>query len=202
MGNDLTWIGVVLRAAKSVKGLPVRPEIVEEARTACRELRLSERADAAIAAPPAMNSPNSMSISDGAVTAPTSRCATSCGSPFIRLAANPRSVASNAPTMTQPVAPVWSEMPNIRQSKEGNHRRFKYTQEAWEVIERQPKTRPCLPFQPQECWCRVHARLPNPGQSWICDFTTCAMRPPAASSNVATRYTRSHSSHFTSRGTN
>lgn len=39
-GNDLIWIGVVLRAAKSVKGLHVRPEIVEEARTACRELRL------------------------------------------------------------------------------------------------------------------------------------------------------------------
>jgi hypothetical protein len=40
VGNDLTWIGVVLRAAKSLKGLAVRPEVVEEARTACRELRL------------------------------------------------------------------------------------------------------------------------------------------------------------------
>src|SRR5579862_8598914 len=40
VANDLTWIGVVLRAAKSVKGLPVRPEAIEEARTACRELRL------------------------------------------------------------------------------------------------------------------------------------------------------------------
>jgi len=39
-GNDLTWLGVVLRAAKSVKKLPVRPEIVAEARDACRELRL------------------------------------------------------------------------------------------------------------------------------------------------------------------
>lgn len=40
VANDLTWIDVVLRAVKSVKGLPVRPEIAEEARTACRELRL------------------------------------------------------------------------------------------------------------------------------------------------------------------
>jgi hypothetical protein len=38
--NDLIWIGVVLRAARSVKELPVRPEIVQQARTACRELRL------------------------------------------------------------------------------------------------------------------------------------------------------------------
>jgi len=40
VANDLTWIGVVLRAAKSVKGAGVRPEVVQEARNACRELRL------------------------------------------------------------------------------------------------------------------------------------------------------------------
>lgn len=40
VGNDLTWIGVVLRAAKSIKELPIHTHIVDEARTACRELRL------------------------------------------------------------------------------------------------------------------------------------------------------------------
>jgi hypothetical protein len=40
----LTWIGVVLRAARSVDGVAVRPEVVEEARTACRELRLIGKA--------------------------------------------------------------------------------------------------------------------------------------------------------------
>jgi hypothetical protein len=40
VANDLTWIGVVLRAAKSVKELPVNPMVVDEARTACHELRL------------------------------------------------------------------------------------------------------------------------------------------------------------------
>ena len=40
VANDLVWIGVVLRAAKNVKELPVRPEIVQEARSACGELRL------------------------------------------------------------------------------------------------------------------------------------------------------------------
>ena len=39
-GNDLVWIGVVLRVAKSVDRKPVHPEIVDDARDACRELRL------------------------------------------------------------------------------------------------------------------------------------------------------------------
>jgi hypothetical protein len=36
VANDLIWLGVVLRAAKNVKELPVRPEIVQEAREACQ----------------------------------------------------------------------------------------------------------------------------------------------------------------------
>ena len=44
VANDLIWTGVVLRAAKNVKGLPVRPEIVQEAREACAELRLTGKA--------------------------------------------------------------------------------------------------------------------------------------------------------------
>ena len=35
--NDLVWIGVVLRAAKSVKELPVQPSIVQEARPPSRD---------------------------------------------------------------------------------------------------------------------------------------------------------------------
>lgn len=31
VANDLIWIGVVLRAAKSVRGLPVNPSVVDEA---------------------------------------------------------------------------------------------------------------------------------------------------------------------------
>ena len=44
VANDLIWIGVVLRAAKSVRELPVRPEIVKEAREACAALRLTGKA--------------------------------------------------------------------------------------------------------------------------------------------------------------
>src|SRR6516164_8288125 len=42
--NDLVWIGVVLRAAQTVRDLPVRPESVQEARDACGELRLIGKA--------------------------------------------------------------------------------------------------------------------------------------------------------------
>jgi len=44
VANDLIWTGVVLRAAKSVRELPVRPEIVQKARSACAELRLIGKA--------------------------------------------------------------------------------------------------------------------------------------------------------------
>jgi hypothetical protein len=39
VANDLIWLGVVLRAAKSVRELPVSPAIVDEARDACSALR-------------------------------------------------------------------------------------------------------------------------------------------------------------------
>lgn len=38
--NDLVWLGVVLRAARSVRTLPVNPTVIDEARDACRALRL------------------------------------------------------------------------------------------------------------------------------------------------------------------
>jgi len=44
VANDLIWTGVVLRAAKSVKELPVRPEIVQEMRDTCGQLRLIGKA--------------------------------------------------------------------------------------------------------------------------------------------------------------
>ena len=43
--NDLIWIGVVLRAAKSIPEFPVRPNIVREARGVCRELRLMSKSE-------------------------------------------------------------------------------------------------------------------------------------------------------------
>ncbi len=39
-GNDLVWIGGVLRTARSVWGMPIAPHIVEDARDACRRLKM------------------------------------------------------------------------------------------------------------------------------------------------------------------
>jgi len=44
VANDLIWIGVVLRAARSVRELPVRPQIALEARHVCSEPRLTGKA--------------------------------------------------------------------------------------------------------------------------------------------------------------
>lgn len=44
VGNDLVWIGAVLKAAKGIWGLPVDPRLVDEARDSCRELRLIGKA--------------------------------------------------------------------------------------------------------------------------------------------------------------
>lgn len=43
VGNDLVWIGVVLRAAKGAWGMPVSAAVVDEARRTCNDLRLIGR---------------------------------------------------------------------------------------------------------------------------------------------------------------
>ena len=43
--NDLIWIKVVLEAAKSAKGLPLRPESVDEAKEFCTKHRLIARSN-------------------------------------------------------------------------------------------------------------------------------------------------------------
>jgi integrase len=150
VSNDLTWIGVVFRAAKSVKGLPVHPEVVDEARTACRELRLigkSRRRD----------------------RRPTTQELTKLDEYFAR-----RDMRSRIPMRDI----MWFAINSARREaeicrlewadnhlrgrtglvrdakhpryKEGNHRRFKFTAEAWEIMERQPKTSEYIfPFNPK-----------------------------------------------------
>ena len=44
VANDLVWIGAVLKAAKGIWGLPVDSRAVDDARDACRELRLIGKA--------------------------------------------------------------------------------------------------------------------------------------------------------------
>jgi integrase len=138
VGNDLTWIGVVLRAAKSIKELPIHTHIVDEARTACRELRLIAKSRKRDRRP----TPDELArlraffghrdcraeipmndVMDFAIES-ARRQAEIC-----RL----RNVDNDAKSRSGIVRDA--KHPT---NKEGNHRRFKYTPEAWAIVKRQP----------------------------------------------------------------
>jgi integrase len=137
VANDLTWIGVVLRAAKSVKELPVNPIVVDEARTACHELRLigkSRRRDRRPMPDELVRLREHFEHRDRRSVIPmndivdfaiesTRRQAEICR---LKKADNhPKTRTGMVRDAKHPTA------------KEGNHRRFKYTPEAWVIAERQ-----------------------------------------------------------------
>lgn len=149
-GNDLIWIGVVLRAAKSVRALPVRPEVVEEARTACRELRLlgkSRRRDRRPTSQELRKLDEYFRSRDQRSRAPmrdimwfaihsARREAEICRLEWADNDADARTgLVRHAKHPT---------------AKEGNHKPFKYTSEAWAIAERQPRTSEYVfPYDPK-----------------------------------------------------
>lgn len=150
VANDLTWIGVVLRAAKSVRELPVRPEVVQEARNACAELRLIGKARKR-------------------ARRPTPEELKQLRDYFARR--DKRSQIPMLPVMEFALASARREAEICRldwrdndtgtrtgivrdakhpTAKEGNHRRFKYTPEAWAVVQAQPRGSPYIfPYEPR-----------------------------------------------------
>ncbi len=149
VANDLTWIGVVLRAVKSVKGLPVRPEVVEEARTACRELRL--------VAKPKKRSRRPSTGELQKLREFFSRRDPRSKIPMLQIM---EFALHSARRQAEICRLEWRDNdPEHRTglvrdakhptAKEGNHRRFKYTSEAWEVVQRQAKSGEFIfPFDP------------------------------------------------------
>lgn len=150
VGNDLTWIGVILRAAKSVQNLPVTPEIVDEARTACRELRLigkSRRRD----------------------RRPTPQELAKLDEYFARRDRRSRIPMKDVMWFAVHSARREAEICRIEwadndgagrtgivrdakhpRHKEGNHRRFKFTPEAWAIVQRQPRSAEYIfPYDPR-----------------------------------------------------
>ena len=148
--NDLVWIGVVLRAAKNVKELPVRPEITQEASSACRELRLIGK--------PRRRARRPTSDELGRLReyfASRDRRAQIPMQAMVDFAiASARREAeicrlewrdNDATTRTGLVRDA--KHPT---SKDGNHRRFKYTPEAWAIAANQPKTSGYIfPYDPK-----------------------------------------------------
>jgi integrase len=148
--NDLVWIGVVLRAAKNVKELPVRPEITQQASGACRELRLISKPRRRARRPTAEELARlreyfasrdrraqipMQAIVDFAI-ASARREAEIC-----RIEWRDNDAAARTGLVRDAKHPT---------SKDGNHRRFKYTPEAWAIVESQPRTSArVFPYDPK-----------------------------------------------------
>ena len=150
VANDLVWIGVVLRAAKNVKELPVRPETTQEASSACRELRLIGKPRRRARRPTAHELARlqdyfvgrdrrsqipMQAIVDFAI-ASARREAEIC-----RLEWRDNDAATRTGLVRDAKHPT---------SKDGNHRRFKYTPEAWAIAANQPRTSGYIfPYDPK-----------------------------------------------------
>ncbi len=150
VANDLTWIGVVLRAAKSIRELPVNPAIAQEARTACRELRLIGKSKRRERRP----TPEELSrlyeyfesrdrrsrmpmrdILEFAIGS-ARREAEIC-----RLEWKDNNAAARSGWVRDAKHPT---------EKDGNHRQFKYTPEGWAIVQRQPRTSEYVfPYDPK-----------------------------------------------------
>jgi integrase len=201
--NDLIWVGVVLRAAKSVRELPVSPDIVEQARSACSELRL--------------------------IGKPKRRTRRPSADELVRLREHfknrdRRAEIPMAAVMDFAIASARRESEicrlewrdNDKATRTGMVRDAKHpTGKDWEPPAVQVHARRLgarhgtaqnervhLPLRPQ----RASALLSRgPAACWgfrICASMICGMRRPAACSSAATRFMRSPSSRCMNRGTN
>ena len=150
VANDLIWLGVVLRAAKNVRELPVRPQVVQEAREACSELRLTGKARKRTRRP---------------TSEELARLRDYFGRRDKRSQIPMLSVMEFALTSARREAEIcrleWKDNDDANQTgmvrdakhptaKEGNHRRFKYPPGAWAVVKVQPRTSPYIfPYDPR-----------------------------------------------------
>ncbi|MFI4869505.1 MAG: hypothetical protein ACHQDD_09160 [Steroidobacterales bacterium] len=150
VANDLIWIGVVLRAARSVKELPVRPEVVQEARNACRELRLIGKPRKRTRRPtPDELAPlreyfarrderstiRMLPVLEFAI------CSARREAEICRLEWRDNDAETRTGVVHDAKHPT---------DKDGNHRRFKYTPEAWAIVQAQPRTSDYIfPYDPK-----------------------------------------------------
>jgi integrase len=139
-GNDLTYIKVVLRAAKSVQGLPVKPNLVDEARAACRELRLIGKSRQRDRTP----AYEELAALDAYFERAALRGRESIPMREIMWFAIYSSRREDEITrLRRSDNELDRKLGVVRDAKhpdgaEGNHRRFRYTEKAWNLVQRQP----------------------------------------------------------------
>jgi len=140
VGNDLTWLGVVLRAAKGAQGMKVNPTIVSEARTACRELRLIAK--------PRRRERRVTPLEERRLDDYFRRRDDRSQIPMFDIW---HFAVESARREEEICNLLWEDIDAANRtgivrdakhprSKEGNHRTFKMTAEAWAIVDRQPKT--------------------------------------------------------------
>ncbi len=138
VANDLIWLGVVLRAAKSVDGVAVRPEVVQEGRIACRELRLigkSKRRERRPTDTELLKLAEYFHRRDQRSEIPMVDIMEFAIQTARREDEICRLLREDVDTVGRTGVVRDAKHPR---DKEGNHRRFKMTSEAWEILERQP----------------------------------------------------------------
>jgi integrase len=148
--NDLVWIESALRAAYPAFGLKVDLAEIEAAKTLCRKegmVRKSQRRDRRPSADELAKLDAFFAGRDGRSEIPM------------------RDIMWFAVFSTRRQAEItrleWADNDEEHQTglvrdlkhprkKEGNHKRFKYTPEAWEIVQRQPKVSEFIfPFNPK-----------------------------------------------------
>jgi integrase len=177
VANDLIWTGVVLRAARSVKGLSVRPEIVQDAREACSQLRLTGKARKRARRP----TPAELERLRDYFARRDQRAQ-------IPMQAVMEFALNSARRESEICRLEWrdndprSRTGMVRDAKhptnrEGNHRRFKYTPEAWAVVQAQPRDSEYIfPYDPRRRSLRVKGCPPlGPLQERLLLVGACAL---------------------------
>jgi integrase len=143
---DLVFIGVVLRAAKSARSVPVQPTIVEEARTACRELRLIAKSRKRERRP----TPHEISLLDEHFKTRRGRIPMQDILWFAIHSARRQDEITRLEWGDNDPEALTGVVHDAKHptQKVGNHRRFRYTQQAWEIVQRQPRnSRYIFPFK-------------------------------------------------------
>lgn len=139
-GQDLTWLHVVLKAAKGVWGLPVSPYVVDEARDAAKALRLTGKARKRDRRP-----------TSGELEKLREKWARATRNLRVPMWDVVCFAIASARRQDEIVSLLWSDLDEAAssilvrdvknpQGSTGNHRRAKLTAEALAIILRQPKT--------------------------------------------------------------
>lgn len=134
---DLVFIGVVLRAAKSARSVPVQPTIVEEARTACRELRLIAKSRKRERRP----TPQELSLLDEHFKTRRGRIPMQDILWFAIHSARRQDEITRLEWGDNDPEALTGVVHDAKHptQKEGNNRRFRYTQQGWDIVQRQPR---------------------------------------------------------------